>query len=372
MVGWYRQGHRPEQEDQRVLHYWRSQVFWGCADHPNAEKANICFSRDIKRGGQLASPSISLMPWWAILVATWQRMGKDHLTVLAAGAAFQALFSLFPMLTAAVSLYGLVADPSTVERQITAMQGVLPPEAVKLIATWLPDAGPRHDHKVRDRPHRQCSARPLEHVVGDGDADDRRQHLLRRGGEAGPRLIQPPRLGAGRRPRALWRRGARARGGTARRPRPTPGVRRLGGRAGARALADPGRNRHPCARHRIPLRTGSGGAEMAMDQLGIGFGNSAMDLGLDCLHDLRLEGRQLRQDLRLARRRHHPAALVLSDRLRHPRRGGTERGDRAPNRAGETRSGAGVLARSTAAVTAARPRCSAAGILDCSPSRCLW
>ena len=28
---------------------------------------------------------------------------------------------------------------------------------------------------------------------------------------------------------------------------------------------------------------------MAMDQLGIGCGNSAMDLGLDRLHDLRLE-----------------------------------------------------------------------------------
>ena len=36
-----------------------------------------------------------------------------------------------------VSVYGLVADPNMVERQITAMQGVLPPEAVKLIATWL-------------------------------------------------------------------------------------------------------------------------------------------------------------------------------------------------------------------------------------------
>jgi len=61
---------------------------------------------------------------------------------------------------------------------------------------------------------------------------------------------------------------------------------------------------------------------MAMDQLGIGCGNSVMDLGLDRLHDLRLEGRQLRQDLRLAWRRHHSVALVLSDRLCHPRRGG--------------------------------------------------
>jgi membrane protein len=64
-------------------------------------------------------------------------MGKDNLSALAAGAAFQSLLSLFPTLTAVVSLYGLVADPNMVERQITAMQGVLPPEAVKLIATWL-------------------------------------------------------------------------------------------------------------------------------------------------------------------------------------------------------------------------------------------
>ena len=75
--------------------------------------------------------------WWAILAATRRQMGKDNISALAAGAAFQSLLSLFPTLTAVVSLYGLVADPNMVERQITAMQGVLPPEAVKLIATWL-------------------------------------------------------------------------------------------------------------------------------------------------------------------------------------------------------------------------------------------
>ena len=75
--------------------------------------------------------------WWAILARTRRRMGKDNLSALAAGAAFQSLLSLFPTLTAVVSVYGLVADPNMVERQITAMQGVLPPEAVKLIATWL-------------------------------------------------------------------------------------------------------------------------------------------------------------------------------------------------------------------------------------------
>src|SRR5260370_5448897 len=75
-----------------------------------------------------------------------------------------------------------------------------------------------------------------------------------------------------------------------------------------------------------------------------------MDLGLSRLHDLCLEGRELRQDLRLAWRRHHSAALVLPDRLRHPRRGGTERGDRASNHPGRRT----VLGRSKTAVTAVR------------------
>lgn len=75
--------------------------------------------------------------WWAVLSATWRRMSKDSLSVLAAGIAFQTFFSLFPTLTAVVSLYGLVADRGMVERQIEAVQGVLPPEAVKLIAVWL-------------------------------------------------------------------------------------------------------------------------------------------------------------------------------------------------------------------------------------------
>src|ERR1700720_948443 len=134
--------------------------------------------------------------------------------------------------------------------------------------------------------------------------------------------------------------------------------------AGAGPLADSGRDRHPGARHRLPLRARSGGAEMAMDQLGIGGGNRAMDLGLDRLHDLRLEGRELRQDLRLAWRRHHSAALVLSDRLCHPRRGGTERGDQASNHAGEARSG--TPCSLNRAVTAARPRRAAEGIINCS------
>jgi len=38
--------------------------------------------------------------WWALLAATWRRMSKDSLSILAAGIAFQTFFSLFPTLTA--------------------------------------------------------------------------------------------------------------------------------------------------------------------------------------------------------------------------------------------------------------------------------
>jgi membrane protein len=74
---------------------------------------------------------------WTLLTQTFQRVIKDNLSGLAAGAAFYALLSIFPTLTALVSVYGLVADPNMVARQVTAMAGILPPEADKLVATWL-------------------------------------------------------------------------------------------------------------------------------------------------------------------------------------------------------------------------------------------
>jgi membrane protein len=75
--------------------------------------------------------------WRAIITSTWQRARKDNLSALAAAAAFYALLSIFPTITAVVSLYGLVADRTLTERQVAAMEGVLPPEALKLVATWL-------------------------------------------------------------------------------------------------------------------------------------------------------------------------------------------------------------------------------------------
>ena len=56
-------------------------------------------------------PESKMASVWAILTATRRHIGKDNFLALAGGAAFQALLTLFPALTAVVSVYGLVADP---------------------------------------------------------------------------------------------------------------------------------------------------------------------------------------------------------------------------------------------------------------------
>jgi membrane protein len=86
---------------------------------------------------EAASSATPRVDWWAIITGTWRRMLQDNLSALAAAAAFYSLLSIFPTLTALVSIYGLIADPAMAERQVAALEGVLPPEALKLVATWL-------------------------------------------------------------------------------------------------------------------------------------------------------------------------------------------------------------------------------------------
>jgi membrane protein len=54
--------------------------------------------------------------------------------IIAAGCAFYALLALFPGITAMVSVYGVVADPAAVERQLEAVQQTMPQAAYEIIA----------------------------------------------------------------------------------------------------------------------------------------------------------------------------------------------------------------------------------------------
>jgi membrane protein len=53
--------------------------------------------------------------WWQIAGRVWRSIGEDQVTILAAGLAFYSLMALFPLLIAAITLYGLVADPAQVQ-----------------------------------------------------------------------------------------------------------------------------------------------------------------------------------------------------------------------------------------------------------------
>ena len=77
------------------------------------------------------------MSWWGIAKRVWQQTGEDNISILAAGVAFYSLLSIFPALTALVSVYGLVADPTIVQRELHDLRGVLPADAVSLLSGWL-------------------------------------------------------------------------------------------------------------------------------------------------------------------------------------------------------------------------------------------
>ncbi len=75
--------------------------------------------------------------WWDILKRLFADIGRDNVSLMAAGIAFYGLLSLAPGFTALVALYGLVFDPSQVQAQVAAMEGMIPEEARKLIADQL-------------------------------------------------------------------------------------------------------------------------------------------------------------------------------------------------------------------------------------------
>jgi membrane protein len=75
--------------------------------------------------------------WWTILRNFWAEMDRDHVSIMAAGIAFYALLSIFPGMSALISVYGLVADPITIENQLSSLSGILPQEALKLLSDQL-------------------------------------------------------------------------------------------------------------------------------------------------------------------------------------------------------------------------------------------
>jgi len=65
------------------------------------------------------------------------RVGRHNLSLVAAGVAFCAMTAIFPAIAALVSVYGLFADPRTIERQIASFSDLLPANSLKLLTDAL-------------------------------------------------------------------------------------------------------------------------------------------------------------------------------------------------------------------------------------------
>ncbi|MBV9826785.1 MAG: YihY/virulence factor BrkB family protein [Alphaproteobacteria bacterium] len=75
--------------------------------------------------------------WGRAFANVWNEQSRDHISVMAAGVAFYGLLSIFPAMSALISIYGLIANPIVIEQQISGLIGVLPHDALKLLSDQL-------------------------------------------------------------------------------------------------------------------------------------------------------------------------------------------------------------------------------------------
>ncbi|MGY1804578.1 YihY/virulence factor BrkB family protein [Blastococcus sp. SYSU D00922] len=75
--------------------------------------------------------------WKQIVKRAWAENKADNMPIIAGGVAFFGFLSIFPALIALISIYGLVASPETVARQVEDLSAQLPDDAARLIGEQL-------------------------------------------------------------------------------------------------------------------------------------------------------------------------------------------------------------------------------------------
>jgi membrane protein len=88
--------------------------------------------RDAEHPGKIPAKG-----WLDVLWRSWGEVSEANLFLVAGGVTYAILLALFPGLAALVALYGLVLDPSQVEKQVSALSGVLPAQTQQLLIDEL-------------------------------------------------------------------------------------------------------------------------------------------------------------------------------------------------------------------------------------------
>lgn len=90
------------------------------------------------RGRYADTPSdIPTLGWKDILIRAFRNIADDRIIALAAGVTFYGILAIFPALAALVSIYGLFADPSIIQRDIHALSSVLPPGVIDVVGAQM-------------------------------------------------------------------------------------------------------------------------------------------------------------------------------------------------------------------------------------------
>lgn len=110
-------------------------------DMPPATRSSLPLTashvRD-ERGRDAHSPGdIPVRGLWDVSLRLLSRLTSDRVTLAAAGVSFYVMLSLFPGLAALVSLYGLIADPTTIAGRLDFLSELLPADGVAMILGQL-------------------------------------------------------------------------------------------------------------------------------------------------------------------------------------------------------------------------------------------
>jgi membrane protein len=99
------------------------------------ERADEARAAERRGDGQRASTPTDIPTggWKAIGKRVVTELKNDHVSLLAAGVAFKGLLAIFPTIIAAISIWGLVADPQQVQQQAAGFLNALPEQAAGLL-----------------------------------------------------------------------------------------------------------------------------------------------------------------------------------------------------------------------------------------------
>jgi membrane protein len=78
----------------------------------------------------------------------FHEVSTDRVMLISAGVTFYLLLAIFPALAALVSLYGMIADPSTMADHLNALASLLPPGSFEIVADQIASLAASRDRTL--------------------------------------------------------------------------------------------------------------------------------------------------------------------------------------------------------------------------------